>query len=118
MPYTQNTEGTTQNGILEALTDLVQGAGRGVTYTDRSSTITAGGTAQPLMAANAARKGFSVQNNSTENLTISATGTASANSGIVIPPGALYEAPVNGIPTTAISIFGATTGSRFDAREW
>jgi hypothetical protein len=93
------------------------------TYTDRSGTITAGGTAQQIMAVNANRKGFYIQNVSNSNLYISATGTASnvvtAGSGsLLIPPNALYESPFYGIPTNLISIFGATTGQAYVAREW
>lgn len=92
--------------------------GNQVTYTDRSGTVTTGATAQVLMAANSARRGFFVQNNSTGNLTISSVGTASTTAGLVLAPGQLYEAPATGVPLTAISILGATTGQRFDAREW
>lgn len=87
-------------------------------YTDKSGTVTQGGTAQTLMAANSSRRGFSVQNNSTGNLTISSVGTASTTAGFIIAPGQMYEAPAGGVPRTAISILGATTGQRFDAREW
>ena len=38
------------------------------TITSRSGTITLGGTAQSFMAANAARKGWFIQNNSTGDL--------------------------------------------------
>jgi hypothetical protein len=92
--------------------------GNQVTYTDRSGTVTTGGTAQVLMALNASRRGFLVQNNSTGTLTINSVGTATTTAGIVIAPGQLYEAQETGVPTTAISILGATTGQRFDAREW
>lgn len=87
-------------------------------YTDRSGTVTTGATAQQLMAANSSRRGFFVQNNSTGILTISSVGTASTTAGLVLQPGQLYEAPSTGVPLTAISILGATTGQRFDAREW
>jgi hypothetical protein len=87
-------------------------------YDDRSGAIAAGGTAQTLMAANSRRRGFFVQNNSTAALAISSVGAAGAAAGIVLQPGQLYEAPASGVPTTAISIHGATTGQRFDAREW
>lgn len=89
-----------------------------VIYTDRSGVVAAGATAQTLMAANAARRGFCVQNNSTGNLTISSVGVASASAGLILRPGQLYEAPLGGVPTAAISILGAITGQRFDAREW
>ena len=88
------------------------------TYADRSGTITSGGAAQTLMPANSRRRGFMIQNNSAGALTINPTGEASAGAGMVLQPGQLYEPPPFGVPTGAISIHGATTGQRFDAREW
>jgi hypothetical protein len=35
-----------------------------------------------------------------------------------VAAGALYENPPNGVPTGAISIYGATTAQAFAAREW
>jgi len=104
--------GTAADPVISAI------EGNQVTLTDRSGTVTAGGTAQQLMAANSSRRGFSVQNNSNGALTISSVGTASTTAGMILQPGQLYEAPITGVPTTAISILGATTGQRFDAREW
>lgn len=89
-----------------------------VAYVDRSGAVATGGTAQTLMPANSARRGFLVQNNSAGPLTISSVGTASAAAGLILQPGQLYEAPLAGVPTAAISLYGATTGQRFDAREW
>lgn len=87
--------------------------------TDRSGTITAGGTAQVLMPANPNRFGYSVQNNSSGDLWISEITTAVANQpSLKIPAGALYECPWYYVPVTAISIIGATTGQAFCAREW
>lgn len=91
----------------------------GGSSTSRSGTIASGGVAQTLMAANSSRRGFWIQNVSTGDLWISDLGTASAaQPSVVVPPGALYEAPSGGVPTSAISIFGATTGQAFAAREW
>lgn len=89
-------------------------------YSDKSGTITSGGNAQSLMAANPSRKGFWVQNNSAEDLWIRDTGTAAAATqpSLKIVAGALYETPITGCPTGAVSIFGATTGQAFTAREW
>lgn len=94
-------------------------AGNPVTYTDRSGTVTSGGVAQTLMAANTSRKGFFIQNQSTYDLWISSLGTAAATQpSLWLPAGAYYEPPDIGVPTAAISIFGATTGQAFAAREW
>lgn len=90
--------------------------------TSRSGTITAGGTAQQLMAANASRKGWLVQNQSTGDLYVRSRGnggttdaTADQNS-LKIPAGAMYVADY--ITANALSIIGATTTQAFFAREW
>lgn len=88
-------------------------------YVDRSGTITAGGTAQQLMPANSARRGFFLQNNSTADLWINPNAAAVASQpSLKVPAGALYESPFGGAPAGAISIIGATTGQAFSAREF
>ena len=87
--------------------------------TDRSGSVTLGGTAQVLMPANSQRRGYWVQNVSAGDLWITAIGTAAASQpGIKISPNSLYEVNAGTTPTTAVSIFGATTGLQFSAREW
>lgn len=90
------------------------------TLTDRSGTITSGGDAQQLAAANASRHGFMMQNTSIGELWINELGgTASAASpSIRISAGQLYESPLGATSVLAISIFGATTAQTFTAREW
>ena len=89
-----------------------------VTITDRSGTITAGGTAQTIAAANASRRGFEIQNQSTTDLYMSTLATAVLTQpSLRIPPGALYEMPSTSIRTGAVSVIGATTGQAFYARE-
>jgi hypothetical protein len=87
---------------------------------NRSGSITAGGTAQQLMPANAARLGWSIQNHSTGDLWVNDVGgtAAAIQPSIQVPSGALYESPPGCAPTSSISVFGATTGARFAAREW
>lgn len=98
---------------------MVTMIGSGVSDTDRSGTITTGGTAQTLMAQNGSRRGFWVQNVSSGDLWISTVGTAAASQpSMKIAAGALYESPAHGVSTAAISIYGATTGQAFSAREW
>jgi hypothetical protein len=90
-----------------------------VTTTNRSGTIATGGQAQTLAAANTSRNGLWVQNLSTGDLWLSDVGTAAAGQpSMKLPPGAYYEFPPNGVPTTALSVYGATTGQAFAAREW
>jgi len=87
--------------------------------TDRGGTITAGGTAQQLMAANANRRGYSVQNQSTGDLYINAMTTATIDyHSLKIPAGSLYESPPTHVGPGAVSIIGATTGAAFFAREF
>ena len=89
------------------------------TLTNRSGAITTGGTAQVLMASNANRIGFSVQNLSTGDLWINPLGTASAaQPSIKLAPGVYFESPVGYGSVLSVSIFGATTGQSFSALEW
>lgn len=90
------------------------------TFTDRSGTITAGGTAQQLAAANATRNGWKIWNLSNGDLWINEVGsTAVLNQpSFKLPPGGYYENSYGGVTVSAISIIGATTGQAFAAREW
>lgn len=89
---------------------------------DKSSTIATGGTAQALMAADQARKGYCVQNLSGGNLFINDVGGTAVSTGtgssFTLVAGAIYESPPNQLPVYAISILGATTSQAFAAREW
>lgn len=102
-------------------------AERGAALTNKSGTIATGGTAQPLAAANTARRYLIVQNLSTDvlwvneiggtaavgqpNLALKACGTANDGTGGSL----VFEGSF--VPTGAVSILGATTGSAFSARE-
>ncbi len=89
------------------------------TLVDISAAITTGGVAQVIALQNLERRGFWIQNLSSGDIFVSSIGTASAGRpSIRVPPGALYEAPTHGAPTGPISVFGATTGQSFSAREW
>lgn len=87
---------------------------------DRSGTITVGGTAQVLMHDNSAREGFMIQNISSGDLWINELGGTAAASQpcIKLTSGQLYETLGSQPCPYAISIFGATTGQAFIAREW
>lgn len=86
--------------------------------TDRSSTITTGGAAQVAMAALATRKGYFFQNVSSEVMWGSWIGTAAPNAAgsFLISPNGIIR---NTTPceTTALSIYGATTGKVYTAWE-
>ena len=86
--------------------------------TDRSSTITTGGAAQVAMAALSTRKAYFLQNISSEIMWGSFTGTAAPNAAgsfPIQPNGIIRSTQV--CETTALSIYGATTGKVFTAWE-
>lgn len=89
----------------------------GTTPTDRSGTITTGGTAQTPMALNAARNEAWVQNiDATEDLWINITGGAAVVNGLAsyrLPAGTAWA----GKTTAAISVIAATTAHKFSAGE-
>jgi hypothetical protein len=89
----------------------------GSNWVNKSGTITTGGTAQVLAPANIERRGLWVQNVSDTDMWINEQGNAAATQpSMKLVPGALYEFPVS--VGSAISIFCATTGKAFSAREW
>ncbi len=112
-------EGQGAGSASDPLVPAVALVGRRIVATDRSGVISSGGTQQQMMAANAARTGFWIQNTSVGDLWLSAIGQASAGgSSMRLRPGDLYECPAFGVPTTAVSVYGATTGQTFAAREF
>jgi len=85
--------------------------------TDCSGTITLGGTAQALAAANAERRGLTGQNISAGDLWINeAGGTAAADTAgsYRVTAGSTFSVSTS----RAVSIVGATTGQKFTATEW
>ncbi|HEY5237416.1 MAG TPA: hypothetical protein VIJ62_03465 [Rhizomicrobium sp.] len=95
-----------------------------VTPTDRGGTITAGGTAQTVMALNTSRAGCWIQNpaNAQEDLYVSSTASASTTPGAPddadLAPGAVWSC-VQGsnVIQSAISVNAATTNHAFIAKE-
>ena len=86
--------------------------------TDRSSTITTGGAAQVAMAALSTRKAYFFQNISSEIMWGSFVGTAAPNTSgsfPISPNGIIRSTQV--CETTALSIYGATTGKVYTAWE-
>lgn len=89
----------------------------GLTSTARSGTITAGGTPQLLMAANASRKLYRIQNQSTGILYIgSAIGMTLDQNSLALYPTQTFIPETNG--GGDIYIAGATTGQQFHATEY
>lgn len=91
----------------------------GVTTTDKAGSISSGGVAQTAIASNASRKGWCVQNPSaaTEDLFVRANGTASATTGLDLPPGQQVCSGPTQVDTSAISVFAATTAHTFLGQE-
>lgn len=86
--------------------------------TNRSSSITTGGAAQVAMAALSTRKAYFFQNVSSEIMWGSFTGTAAPNAAgsfPISPNGIIRSTQV--CETTALSIYGETTGKVFTAWE-
>ena len=88
------------------------------TPTDKSGSITTGGSAQVAMAALSTRKGYFFQNISSEVMWGSWVGTAAPNTAGSFPiqPNGILR---NTTPceTTALSVYGATTAKVFTAWE-
>lgn len=102
-------EGAIANGIMQT---AITG---NLTLTDASGTITAGGTAQTALVAQAARKALQLQNISAGDLWYRFTGTAAvAGTGsFKLASGAYWESDAGNCPNGALSIIGATTGQQF-----
>ena len=90
-----------------------------VTTTDKSGTITTGGTAQTPIALNASRKQWCIQNDpaATEVLYVRVNGTAAPGVGAALSPGDQVCSSGNMIDTAAVSVFAATTGHVFEGWE-
>jgi hypothetical protein len=91
-----------------------------VTPTERGGTITAGGTAQNALTANASRKFWCIQNDpaASETLYVQPNATASATSGVAVEPGKQTCAPIGMVTTGVVSVFAATTGHRWFSTEF
>lgn len=87
------------------------------TVTNRSGTITAGGTAQTAAAANANRAFLFFQNVSDTDMWIDFGATAVADQpSIKIVPGASFVTD-RFVPLTLLSVFCATTGKAYTCKE-
>lgn len=106
----QTTDGTT---------NLVVVKNRVTTVSSGSGTITTGGVAQNVLAADSNGYNYFIQNNSTGDLWFSTLATAVASQpSIRLPAGAVYETPDSLKAVGALSVLGATTGQAFTVRKW
>ncbi len=88
------------------------------TLIDRSGTLTAGGTAQLLAAANPTRVYLFIQNVSSANLWINFTSAAvQSQPSILLLPYGSFVMEANFVSTEAVYIVGATTSQAWVAKE-
>lgn len=88
------------------------------TLTDRSGTVTLGGTAQTIMAANTSRKYLAIINTSDTDMWCNFTTTAVATQpSFKIPASAGYFMESGYVSTELVSCIGATTAKIFTAKE-
>jgi len=113
--------GTDLDAISTALQALAGGTATppGGALTDKSGTITSGGSAQQAAAANAARRYLLVSNPSAaEDLWFNLGTAAVANQpSIRLPPGTAWESPSSFCPTGLVSVIAATTSHAFTVKE-
>jgi hypothetical protein len=108
-----------KNGNAADLNATVTPAG--ATLTDHSGSISTGGAAQQLMAANASRHGWRLMNTSTADLWFNDTGGMASVGGAGcyrVASLGYYETPVGGASQAVISIYGATSAQTFSASDW
>ncbi|MGO9474235.1 MAG: hypothetical protein ACLPWS_12670 [Rhodomicrobium sp.] len=87
--------------------------------TDRSGSITATGSSQQVMAANALRSGWYFQNTSTNPMTLNDLGAdATQPNSFVIGAGQFFPPPRYPVSQGAITVAGLQAGDTFVAREW
>ncbi len=107
--------------VDESVARSIANQPHGVVITARNATIIAGGAPQQLMAANANRTGWRIQNLSADILYWNDTGVeagpATAGSS-ALQPGQDYVCLPGAATLNAIRIYGATTGQKFSAGEW
>lgn len=92
---------------------------RAVTNRSGATNATAS-TATNIIQANASREGFAIQNNSTSDIWISLTGTATFGAGsfVLKAGGGYFESPPGGGGVGAVSAICAVAAAPFTAMEW
>jgi hypothetical protein len=87
---------------------------------NRSGTVASAATSTQIMASNATRNGFFIQNlSASADLWFNDLGTASASQpSILLRPGDSFTSAPGYCPTGAISTFTNSAGHPFAAREW
>jgi hypothetical protein len=111
----------TQWGPLTVNANITAETITAVLATDFSGVLTLGGTSETVIAANANRKGFLIQNPPTEieSLFVDFGIAAAPGTAIELAPGQIF--PPNGSPyvtTQSINVVAATTGHVYIAKEF
>ena len=81
-----------------------------------NTTITAGGTAQQILASQPGRTFLQIKNNAAQVLWINFGAVAAIDSGYQVAAlgaGDTWTSPPNYCPTGLVSVVGATTGNKF-----
>ena len=88
-------------------------------FTDRSGITTTANVSHQIMAPNANRKGWVLNNpNADKSIWVSDSGPAIIGSCYRLGPYAHYEAPINGVTQSAIFIICDSANVKYVAREW
>lgn len=105
-------------GTVSTIDSMLGLAGAG-TWTDKSGTITSGGTSQQAIAATATRKKIIVQNpaNATESLFLDFGIAAAVGTAIELVPGAIFESGAGLVSQQSVNVLAATTSHVFVMKE-
>jgi hypothetical protein len=113
------TSGTPASPSADYLSTLT--LGKPTALTDRSGTITSGGTAQTSSAAAKTDRVALIVANPSATLTLyyntTAVATVAGAGSIPLPPGAMDTYGPGAVPTGAVSVIGATTGQPYTIKE-
>lgn len=99
-----------------------------LSWTDRSISLTTGGTSQTIISSNSSRHGYCINNpvsateqgiSTAEDIAINWTSAASLTSGsFILPPGASWcEGQAGQVTTETVTVIAATTGHKIPAKE-
>lgn len=110
----------TADGVVGASDGVIVVRSLSAAAVDKSGSLTSGGTAQQLAAANTTRHYLLIQNiDGSEDMWVSFTGTAAGSTAgsFLIPAKGMLAFDGNYVPTGAVSIVAATTGHKWSALE-
>jgi hypothetical protein len=115
---------TTGSGASDAGTQRVVLSSDSVVSTKTNLTAqspafaTVGVTSAQVVAANSARKGLVLVNNSTANISIAFAATAVSGSGVVLYPGGVFFMDEYMFTTSAVTAIATAAASNLGVQEW